>query len=247
MAPLAVLCTHKKGTIFFEKAVLLKSFFKDIHFEDFVDVGDISLFKNILERYSIKTYIPICRFIPTTPNIDTFQSVIEHILEQQTSIPRQIYNALSYIFGELISNITEHSNCQYGYIFTQFHPIDKMLDICIMDDGRTIYGSYVARNKYLDTIDSEATALQMATMGYSTKNLPQAENRGYGISSSIKMIIEGLKGIMVILSGGALIYCESDKEQIINIPDTCKINGTMLLLRIPTTCTQDFDYKQYII
>lgn len=32
--------------------------------------------------------------------------------------------------------------------------------------------------------DNEAEALKFANEGYSTKNLPEAENRGFGISST---------------------------------------------------------------
>jgi len=42
--------------------------------------------------------------------------------------------------------------------------------------------------------DNEAEALKFANEGYSTKNLPEAENRGFGISSTKSMIVEGLGG-----------------------------------------------------
>jgi hypothetical protein len=45
---------------------------------------------------------------------------------------------------------------------------------------------------------------ETANQGISTKNLPNAENRGYGILTSKKMIIGGLSGNFIMLSGNAL-------------------------------------------
>lgn len=41
---------------------------------------------------------------------------------------------------------------------------------------------------------NDAEALRLANEGKSTKNLPNAENRGYGISSSKEMLSDGLHG-----------------------------------------------------
>lgn len=57
----------------------------------------------------------------------------------------------------------------------------------------------------LDVIgDNEAIALELANQGYSTKNLPKAENRGFGISTTKDLIVNGLGGAFFMLSGGAL-------------------------------------------
>jgi hypothetical protein len=110
-----------------------------------------------------------------------------------------------------------------------------------------VYGSYIKANKYLDRIeDNEAKALKLATVGYSTKNLPSAENRGYGISTTKQMLVEGLKGEFFMLSGSAFhrhIYTENTYIQ---LPDTFRWDGTIILMRIPVDAPQDFDYNKYI-
>ncbi len=111
---------------------------------------------------------------------------------------------LSYLFSELIDNILEHSGSNYGYLFSQ--KVKNDLYIAIADSGKTIYGSYIDTQKHLDRIrDNEAEALKIANEGFSTKNRPDAENRGYGISQSRKMIVNGLKGAFFMLSGNGLL------------------------------------------
>ena len=73
--------------------------------------------------------------------------------------------------------------------------VKKDLFITIADCGKTIYGSYVDTNKYINEIGTnEAEALRIANEGFSTKDRPGAENRGYGISKSREMIVNGLRG-----------------------------------------------------
>ena len=46
--------------------------------------------------------------------------------------------------------------------------------------------------------------MQAANRGISTKNLPEAENRGFGIVTSKRMLVNGLGGYFLMLSGSAL-------------------------------------------
>lgn len=54
--------------------------------------------------------------------------------------------------------------------------------------------------------------LQAANRGISTKNLPEAENRGYGITTSRNMLVKGLGGTFLMMSGDA-VYMNSPKIQ----------------------------------
>ena len=106
------------------------------------------------------------------------------------------------------------------------------IHICLADDGITVYGSYIRAKKYLDQIDSEAEALKMANDGYSTKDLPAAENRGYGISTSKDMLVNGLGGAFFMLS--------------VNLPETIRWNGTVILMKIPVKVRDGFRCIDYI-
>lgn len=100
----------------------------------------------------------------------------------------------------------------------------------------------------LDKIgDNEAEALKYANEGYSTKDLPDAESRGFGISSTKSMIVEGLGGAFFMLSGGAFHrHDASGGSDYVKLPETINWNGTIILMRIPLTVSEEFDYTKYI-
>lgn len=100
---------------------------------------------------------------------------------------------ISYFLSELIDNIYEHSGSPDGYLFSQYFEREQCINLCIADQGITIPGSYKRSNLYQQEIDNDpAEALRLANEGRSTKNRPETENRGYGISTSKRMLVEGL-------------------------------------------------------
>ena len=132
------------------------------------------------------------------------------------------------LHGETIGIFAES---EHGYLFCQ--KVKKDLYITIADCGKTIYGSYVDTNKYINEIGTnEAEALRIANEGYSTKDRPDAENRGYGISKSREMIVNGLRGAFFMLSGTA--FYRHDENGIVpaNIPEEYRWNGTIILVKV---------------
>ncbi len=225
----------------------IQKYLDAIYFETYLDIEDSDSLMQTLQQYADKSYIPICRFRRENNNIDEMQTIIQQVIERQTHYERRMQMPISYLMSELISNISEHSYCKSGYLFSQYHSATCMLDIGIIDDGITIYGSYVRTGKYLDEIGSnEGIALQKALSGYSTKDLPGAETRGYGISTTVKMITEGLHGAVFIFSGGAFCRHSSDKKQVVNLPSGFQMDGTAILLRIPVNAPDDFQFNKFI-
>ena len=78
--------------------------------------------------------------------------------------------------------------------------------------------SFKNSNLYQEEIGgSEVESLMLANEGYSTKNRPEAENRGYGISTSKRMLVEGMKGAFFMLSGGAFHRYENGTNDYIDL------------------------------
>ena len=223
-----------------------------IKFFDFLDINNSTTLDDILNFYEGRSYIPICRFQlehedSGNKNIDNMQSVIQSVIMKQNNIDNRLKSPISYLFGELICNMQQHSNAKYGYLFSQYIKSDNCLYLCLADNGITIYGSYVNKGKYLDVIEGdEAAALKLATEGYSTKNLPDSENRGYGISTNIKMIVDGLGGEFFILSGGAFHRDDGENDIYINLPANLSWNGTIILVKIPVNVNNEFDFNKYL-
>jgi hypothetical protein len=249
LAPLSIFlnsCSKKIECINIPERIQL--YFDTVHFITPLQISSMSDVTQ-LKQYQSRSYIPICRFNPNDIRInDAMQSVIQYVIEHQSNADVTIKTPLSYFLGELICNISQHSYCDHGYIYSQYLSREKCVDICIADAGITVYGSYIRAGKYVDKIgDSETAALIMANEGFSTKDLPDAENRGYGISTTKKMLVEGLKGEFFMLSGSAFHRHLCTEAKFIQLPDTFRWEGTVILMRIPVNVPPEFDYSKYII
>lgn len=155
-------------------------------------------------------------------------------------------SALSYFISELVCNVEQHAGVDVGYGLSMYDGDKDSLIIGIADGGVSIYGSYIKSQKYLNEVgDSDAQALYLAQNGYSTKNRPGAENRGYGISSNSKMIVDGLGGTFAILSGNALFYHTPEGKRIYDLPDDVVWPGTLVLAEIPVE-EKEFNIYNYI-
>lgn len=249
IAPLSIYCdTFECRTRNINLIGGLQTYLDTVFFESPRIIRSASDVENIIRTYGGKTYTPICKFLTDSADRDLIESRIQDLIEIQTKASGQAKVPLSYLFSELITNIVEHSQSKYGYIYSQYLSTEGCVDICIADNGITILGSYVRTNKYIDDIQGNpAAALRLAVGGYSTKNLPGAENRGYGISSSIKMLVEGLKGSIFILSGGAFYRHDKNGMTIVRLPENIEWNGTIILLRIPIkNLPADFNCYKYV-
>lgn len=198
-----------------------------------------------LEKYASKTYIPIINFAAgrNSDAKEAVSSIIENIIIQQLSIQSNVANGLKYMIDEILDNITEHSESDRGYIFAQAYPTKGFLDVCIADRGVSLLGSY---EKLPDNeISSDIEAIKAANRGLSSKNLPDAENRGFGIRTSKQMLIQGLGGQYLMISGSSLYIKTLNLDSFYSMPHGLRWNGTIVALRIPYH-SSSFNYIDYI-
>ena len=226
---------------YLSKYLELVNFHTPFLIEEGMDLGEL------LEEYVYRSYIPVCQFDLCNNNVDALQTVLQNIIERQCDADKNITTPLSYFLGELVCNISQHSYSKYGYIFSQYLTKEKCIDLIIADNGITVFGSYVRTGKYLDDIGgNEAKALKMANEGYSTKDLPENENRGFGISTSKSMLVDGLNGAFFMLSGGAFHRHDNNVNVFVKLPEPINWSGTIILMRIPVTVPTDFKYLKYV-
>ncbi len=199
-----------------------------------------------MEQYSNKAYTPIISFPATKESDDekdTILSTIETIIIRQSNITPNVAHGIKYILGECVDNIIQHANSQRGYIITQSNQEKGYIDVCIADNGMTLLGSYQTLND--NEIESDLEAIQAANRGISTKNLPNAENRGYGIITSKKMLVKGLGGTFIMMSGNAMHLYNATARKFIETPTNIRWNGTIIALRIPYI-NKGFQYINYV-
>ena len=204
-----------------------------------------SEFLAIMEGYSRKTYIPIISF-PARANSDDKEAIItvvENMMIRQSNVPANVSTGIKYIIGETIDNITEHSETDRGFVFAQSYPSKGYLDLCIADRGVSLLGSYQKAHGY--EILSDLEAMKAANRGVSSKNLPDAENRGYGIITSKRMLVEGLGGQYLMISGSSFYFNGNGFDNFYSLPPGLRWLGTIIALRIPYQVSS-FNYINYI-
>lgn len=171
----------------------------------------------------------------------------EHNLRNNPVYDTHLNTAVSYLFDELICNIQQHAMCHNCVLYAGVNSELDCIDICISDNGISLYGSYVKSGRYMDMLGNDSvSALFLAKDGFSTKNRPDAENRGYGISSNVKMVVNGLHGTLVIISGNALYINTGSKQLFINLPKQIEWQGTTIIVRIPNLLPASFNLYDYI-
>ena len=201
----------------------------------------------ILGKYIAKTYIPIISFKTGNDNNTTLireniLSSISQLLKNQLKFSEGERQPLSYFLDELTNNINDHSGADQGYVFAQFYPNSNYLDLCICDAGKGIYQSFLDNPKFNPANDIEA--MQLALSGHSTKDRPEA--RGFGISTTRNMLVNGLKGILFIWSGNTTFLKAVNKEAIVNIGENGYFQGTFIALRLPMIIPGEFNFYNFV-
>lgn len=197
------------------------------------------------KRYVPKTYLPITLIHTGVTNSkvrESLQTIFSQITKNQLNLNTTLYTAFSYILGEFIDNIDQHSLAPFGYIMVQHYPRLGFMQLCIVDTGTGILQSYL-RNK-IPHITTHAEALKQALNGKTTKI--HDIDRGFGISTSRKMLVQGLGGEFFLMSGNALFVYTKEHEQIVELDVKASWNGTILALTIPTEAPAEFNYLSYV-
>ena len=226
----------------------LSAYFGTVYFDKPFEVTENHTF-DVKGIYGNKTYVPLCKFNPKRQEAsDAVQKLVQDTLKIQIGHHPKLHTILSLSLGEIVDNISDHANSDEGFIYSQYMKKEKMLYLFIADTGHSIYSSFVNDGRYADFLSAlESSALKLALSGKSTKNRPENENRGYGISRTRKLIVEALGGSFFILSGGAFFRHEKlNEDTIVDLPDDIRWDGTVILLKIPTDIPSDLDIYDYI-
>lgn len=221
------------------------SYLNTIFFPDGLNPEVDADWPETLSHYQSRSYLPICS-IPTSYSKqglrDDLISSFEHHIQQKLKLIPEMNNAILYLISEAFDNIVEHAKVKNGWLMFQNYQKLKFLDICIADSGIGLLGSY-QENNFIE-INSNKLAMIEAIHGRSTKNIEGG--RGYGIKTSRKMLVRGLKGIYFLMSGNVFYYYSSENEFIHELETSMSWKGTLLLLRIYHSIPHDFRYLNYL-
>jgi hypothetical protein len=220
-------------------------YLKNIFFEEGISPLIHQEWEKKLNDYNYKNYLPIIS-VPTTSVNEIIKnkilSTFENILQNQLMLEINVQIAIKFIIGESFDNIDQHSNVENGWIMVQNYPDKEYLDVCIADTGKGLLQSY--KDADFKNITTHEQALNEAINGRSTKIYEKS--RGYGIRTSKKMLVEGLKGKYFLYSGTAFYIWTDEHKNISPLNERFFWPGTLLALRIPKKAPLNFKYSSYL-
>jgi hypothetical protein len=211
---------------------------------DFAGSSSEAINRNLM-RFHTKTYLPIICFPTSLGDAvvrEQIMTAIGTIFRNQLKLDGKIFQAISYMVGELAQNIIDHSQSPQGLIHAQYYPNKNYMDLCIADWGKGIFQSYIDSGKFKPKDNVEA--LEYAVKGRSTKNIP--ESRGFGLSTSRDMLVNGLGGRFFVLSGDTFfLELPNEAEKLVQTKGL-DYKGCYVALRIPTQGAEKFDFYKFV-
>lgn len=183
-----------------------------------------TILENTLDTTSQKSYVPAV-LLPL--NYKECEAILQRIYRLQDG-DKGICggeNAFKYVIGELVDNIYQHSGFKTGLVMAQKYQDKGFVDLCFFDDGITIPMNFVEHGYEFNPTD----AILEAIKGRSTKS----KERGFGLSSSVKIFVDGLNGQILIVSGGGAVYLEKKQKYGYTLSAEQRLDGTLIGLRVP--------------
>lgn len=212
-----------------------RSYFNQIGFPEGYDCPD--------DRYS--NHLPIFQLNTNENPIDAVgQNLRELLSEYFDTLSPSVIQTIYYPISEMIANVDEHSNCRHGAVMVQKYKSKNHLDICVVDNGVTIPGSY---ERFDIDFEDDIEGLKKSLQGISTKadvtaTPTEGRSRGTGLRTTSKMVCDGLEGKVLLSSRhGTLLKRSSGLTQI----ETESLGGTAFVGRLNVP-DDDFPFYDYV-
>ncbi len=203
-------------------------------------IGFPNGFDSVQDLRKNRTYIPLVR-IPTSSAeiIEQLNSHFSNLVFSYIDFAGNFRNAWSYTVGEMLDNISQHSQSSSGWLLAQYWPTREFLDLVILDRGlgfRKVYEK-AYQERYTDR-----EALKAALKGRSVK---KDKERGYGIRTT-KNLITGaeLSGKFLMISGNSAYYADSDRELWLDLGGW-QWKGAIIVCRVKRA-TKPVDIYRYV-
>lgn len=209
----------------------------------FVPPQDASIAKYVETARKGKAIGTVCPIVELPKESDKYGQIIQNLYEIHLNNGRNCggANAFKYAVGELTDNIYQHSRFCHAFVMGQSYPRMNFTEICIMDDGKSIPGTF---SEHGLAFENDANAVVGAIRGASTKQ--KEEGRGMGLGSTMNLIVHGLGGEIFIASRKGAVFLSIGKKQIYTLPDDLRFDGTLVSFRIPYTKEPFEQYLKYV-
>lgn len=196
--------------------------------------------ERILNRKETSTTVPY-QILPFSEKERQDEELSLKITQKINPIYGGSYTLL-HLFSELTNNIYNHTPFEeelasQGYTYAQEYPRERKLDLCVMDDGLGIPGRF---RKSGIPFEDDCHAIEIAISNHSTIS-DNKDERGNGLWSTLKLVVEANKGQALIVSGqGCLHILKKNKYKYYPLDNKNIFNGTLISLRLNNNEVQNF-------
>lgn len=196
-----------------------------------------TILRRKLETTHGKSYIPLVKLPSQASECDP---ILRRIYQLQ-KIDRNYCGGeeiVKYVVGELVDNIYQHSCFSYALVMAQKYAGMGFVDLSFFDNGVTIPKNFADHGWEFKPHEAIIEAIK----GLSTKS----DERGYGLYTSTKIFVEGLKGQILIVSGSGALYLDKEFKLGYNLKDVHRLDGTLVTLRARYPSPEIKDFYQYV-
>ena len=171
-----------------------------------------------------KSYVPI---VTLPQDIKQSDQALKSVYNIQQNDPTLVggEDAFKYVVNELVDNIYQHSKFTNALIMAQKYQHLGYVDLCFFDNGITIPQSFINRGMNFKPYEAIAEAIN----GISTVNT----DRGFGLRTSIRIFLDGLKGQILVVSGAGAVYFEGSNRNLYSCTANTSLKGTLIGIRVP--------------
>lgn len=180
--------------------------------------------KEIIEHEECGRFIPL-RKIRNSEELNEFMRTIDPLLHTDSENSK----CIKHVFGELLRNVIEHSNCKNGAnVCATYNLKRKKISIGISDNGIGLFNSLVRCHPIKNDKEALIKALTPGISGATSKIGGTSENAGAGLFYT-KCIAQTARNHMLIYSGNSYykLLTTPKNDRIVLKPnpieDRCKI------------------------
>ncbi|HAC16824.1 MAG TPA: hypothetical protein DCE78_12900 [Bacteroidetes bacterium] len=168
----------------------------------------------------------------------------ELVLNCFPTVRDTLSNAIAFFLSELIENAKDHSEANNFYVFAQYWPLLKQIELCMMDDGIGLRGSLAKR--YAQITSDEIAVREVIQRQLSVRISEFEALPGTGLANTIRIVSNNeLSSTFTIISGNYGFSSVNKNSRWIDLKET-SLPGTLINIRIvePNSRLNIFDYIQ---
>lgn len=142
---------------------------------------------------------------------DVFKLVTDYMdaIYQTDVFEKDVLTAIEWCLNEVMDNVIQHAEVDYGYIMGQVHPKTKMVVFCIADAGQGILASLLSSGSY--TPKNATDAITLALREGVTRDRTVGQGNGLW---GLHQIVHNNSGTLNVSSAGASIETSPEGEGI---------------------------------